>query len=214
MWSKLIQWVLDIFANPNSKSSNSMMNIILFGPPGSGKGTQANSIAKKYNLLHISTGDLFRYEIGNSTELGQLAKSYINKGELVPDDVTIGMLKNKVDAYPDVAGYIFDGFPRNVYQSEELDRFLDKKGQTVNALQQLDVDDEEIVKRILNRGKTSGREDDNDEMIIRNRISIFNDETSPVYNYYDKSGKSTSINGIGSLEEIFFRLSVAIDAAK
>ncbi|HCV50832.1 MAG TPA: adenylate kinase [Saprospirales bacterium] len=191
-----------------------MMNIILFGPPGSGKGTQANSIAKKYNLLHISTGDLFRYEIGNSTELGQLAKSYINKGELVPDDVTIGMLKNKVDAYPDVAGYIFDGFPRNVYQSEELDRFLDKKGQTVNALLQLDVDDEEIVKRILNRGKTSGREDDNDEMIIRNRISIFNDETSPVYNYYDKSGKSTSINGIGSLEEIFFRLSVAIDAAK
>ena len=214
MWSKLIQWVLDIFANPNSKSSDSMMNIILFGPPGSGKGTQANSIAKKYNLLHISTGDLFRYEIGNSTELGQLAKSYINKGELVPDDVTIGMLKNKVDAYPDVAGYIFDGFPRNVYQSEELDRFLDKKGQTVNALLQLDVDDEEIVKRILNRGKTSGREDDNDEMIIRNRISIFNDETSPVYNYYDKSGKSTSINGIGSLEEIFFRLSVAIDAAK
>lgn len=191
-----------------------MMNIILFGPPGSGKGTQANSIAEKYNLLHISTGDLFRYEIGNSTELGQLAKSYINKGELVPDDVTIGMLKNKVDAYPDVAGYIFDGFPRNVYQSEELDRFLDKKGQTVNALLQLDVDDEEIVKRILNRGKTSGREDDNDEMIIRNRISIFNDETSPVYNYYDKSGKSTSINGIGSLEEIFSRLSVAIDAAK
>lgn len=205
---------MDIFANPNSKSSNSMMNIILFGPPGSGKGTQANSIAKKYNLLHISTGDLFRFEIGNSTELGQLAKSYINKGELVPDDVTIGMLKNKVDAYPDVAGYIFDGFPRNVYQSEELDRFLDKKGQTVNALLQLDVDDEEIVKRILNRGKTSGREDDNDEMIIRNRISIFNDETSPVYNYYDKSGKSTSINGIGSLEEIFSRLSVAIDAAK
>ena len=214
MWSKLIQWVLDIFANPNSKSSNSMMNIILFGPPGSGKGTQANSIAEKYNLLHISTGDLFRYEIGNSTELGQLAKSYMNKGELVPDDVTIGMLKNKVDAYPDVAGYIFDGFPRNVYQSEALDRILDKKGQTVNALLQLDVDDEEIVKRILNRGKTSRREDDNDEMIIRNRISIFNDETSPVYNYYDKSGKSTSINGIGSLEEIFSRLSVAIDAAK
>ena len=214
MWSKLIQWVLDIFAKPNSKSRNSMINIILFGPPGSGKGTQANSIAEKYNLLHISTGDLFRYEIGNSTELGQLAKSYMNKGELVPDDVTIGMLKNKVDAYPDVAGYIFDGFPRNVYQSEALDRILDKKGQTVNALLQLDVDDEEIVKRILNRGKTSGRGDDNDEIIIRNRISIFNDETSPVYNYYDKSGKSTSINGIGSLEEIFSRLSVAIDAAK
>ena len=214
MLSKLIQWVLDIFANPNSKSRNSMMNIILFGPPGSGKGTQASSIVKKYNLLHISTGDLFRYEIGNSTELGLLAKSYMNKGELVPDDVTIGMLKNKVDANPDVAGYIFDGFPRNVYQSEALDRILKEKGQTVNALLQLDVDDEEIVKRILNRGKTSGRGDDNDENIIRNRISIFNDETSPVYNYYDKSGKSTRINGIGSLEEIFDRLSTAIDAAK
>ena len=214
MFNKLIQWVLDIFADPNSKSRNLMMNIILFGPPGSGKGTQAGSIVEKYNLLHISTGDLFRYEIGNSTELGLLAKSYMNKGELVPDDVTIGMLKNKVDANPDVAGYIFDGFPRNIYQSEALDRILEEKGQTVNALLQLDVDDEEIVKRILNRGKTSGRSDDNDESIIRNRISIYNDETAPVYNYYDKSGKSTRINGIGGLEEIFDRLSTAIDSAK
>ncbi len=214
MFNKLIQWVLDIFAGPNSKSNNSMMNIILFGPPGSGKGTQASSIVEKYNLLHISTGDLFRYEIGNSTELGLLAKSYMNKGELVPDDVTIGMLKNKVDANPDVAGYIFDGFPRNVYQSEALDRILDEKGQTVNVLLQLDVDDEEIVKRILNRGKTSGRSDDNDESIIRNRISIFNDETAPVYNYYEKLEKSVRINGIGSLEDIFDRLTAAIDATK
>lgn len=204
---------MDIFANPNSKSRNSMMNIILFGPPGSGKGTQAENLEKKYELLHISTGDLFRYEIGNQTELGVLAKSYIDKGELVPDDVTIGMLKNKVNANPDVKGYIFDGFPRNEYQSEALDNFLAEKGQTVNALLQLDVDDEEIVKRILNRGKTSGRTDDNDESIIRNRISVFNDETAPVYDHYDKSGKSTKIDGIGSLEDIFGRLSAAIDAA-
>ncbi len=205
---------MDIFTAPNSKLQKSMMNIILFGPPGSGKGTQAVKIVEKYNLLHISTGDLFRYEMGNDTELGVLAKSYISKGELVPDDVTIGMLKNKVDANPDVKGYIFDGFPRNIYQSEALDRILEEKGHSVNALLQLDVDDEEIVKRILNRGKTSGRSDDNDESIIRNRISVYNDETAPVYNYYDKSGKSTRVNGIGSLEEIFDRLSQVIDASK
>lgn len=190
------------------------MNIILFGPPGSGKGTQAKSIVKKYNLLHISTGDLFRYEIGNSTELGVLAKSYMKKGELVPDDVTIGMLKNKVDANPDVEGYIFDGFPRNIYQSEALDRILEEKGIAVNTLLQLDVDDEEIVKRILNRGKTSGRSDDNDESIIRNRIEVYNEETAPVYDYYEKFNKSVRIDGIGSQEEIFDRLSTAIDAAK
>jgi len=214
MLRKLIQWVLDIFASPNSKLQHSMMNIILFGPPGSGKGTQANNLVEKYGLLHISTGDLFRYEMGNDTELGTLAKSYISKGELVPDDVTIGMLKNKVNANPDVKGYIFDGFPRNEYQSEALDVFLAEKGETVNALLQLDVDDEEIVKRILNRGKTSGRSDDNDESIIRNRIAVFNDETAPVYDHYDKVGKSTKIDGIGSLEEIFARLSSVIEAAK
>ena len=205
---------MDIFADPNSKSDKLKMNIILFGPPGSGKGTQADKLVEKYNLLHISTGDLFRYEIGNSTELGLLAKSYMDKGELVPDDVTIGMLKNKVNANLDAQGYIFDGFPRNVYQSEALDSFLAEKGQTVNALLQLDVDDEEIVKRILNRGKTSGRSDDNDESIIRNRISVFNDETAPVYDYYHRAGKSSKIDGIGGLEEIFDRLSIAIEAAK
>lgn len=188
-----------------------MLNIILFGPPGSGKGTQANKLVEKYNLLHISTGDLFRYEMGNDTPLGKLAKSYIAKGELVPDEVTIGMLKNKVDANPDVEGYIFDGFPRNIDQSKALDEILEEKGTGVSCLLQLDVDDDEIVKRILNRGKTSGRSDDNDESIIRNRIKIFNDETAPVYNYYAESDKSKRINGIGSLEEIFDRLTSAIE---
>ena len=188
-----------------------MLNIILFGPPGSGKGTQAKMLVEKYNLLHISTGDLFRYEMGNDTPLGLEAKSYISKGELVPDSITIGMLKNKVNANPDVPGYIFDGFPRNISQAEALDDFLAEKGEQVKALLSLQVDDEEIVKRILNRGKTSGRSDDNDESIIRNRIDVYKSETSPVYDFYDAQGKAQLIDGIGSLEEIFGRLTAAID---
>ena len=191
-----------------------MINLILFGPPGSGKGTQAEKLVEKYNLLHISTGDLFRYEMGNDTELGLKAKEYIAKGELVPDSITTGMLKNKVDANPDVAGYIFDGYPRNTNQSESLDEILAEKGEEVSILLSLDVDDEEIVKRILNRGKTSGRSDDNDENIIRNRIAVYKSETTPVFDYYAKSGKSKLINGIGSIEEIFDRLCAEIDGLK
>ncbi|MBR9921001.1 MAG: adenylate kinase [Bacteroidetes bacterium] len=188
-----------------------MINLILFGPPGSGKGTQAARLTEKYDLLHISTGDLFRYEMGNNTPLGQEAKSYIEKGELVPDSVTIGMLRNKVEANPDVAGYIFDGFPRTVAQAEALDVLLGERKEEVTALLSLEVDDEEIVKRILERGKTSGRPDDNDESIIRNRIEVYNSETAPVFDYYDKKGKSQKIDGIGSIEEIFDRLCTAID---
>ncbi|MEZ5057765.1 MAG: adenylate kinase [Saprospiraceae bacterium] len=188
-----------------------MINLILFGPPGSGKGTQAAKLVEKYNLLHISTGDLFRYEMGNDTPLGQKAKSYMEKGELVPDEVTIGMLKNKVDANPDVDGYIFDGFPRNVNQAEALDKILDEKGTQVSVLLSLDVDEDEIVKRILLRGKTSGRADDNDEDIIRNRFEVYKNETSPVFDYYAKEDKSVMINGIGSIDEIFDRLSAEID---
>lgn len=188
-----------------------MTNLILFGPPGSGKGTQAEKIVNEFNLLHISTGDLFRYEMGNNTPLGQKAKSYMEKGELVPDEVTIGMLKNKVDANPDVVGYIFDGFPRNVNQAEALDKILQEKGTEVSLLLSLDVDEDEIVKRILNRGKTSGRADDNDESIIRNRYEVYLSETSPVYEYYEKQGKSVKINGIGTIDEIFQRLADEIN---
>lgn len=191
-----------------------MTNLILFGPPGSGKGTQAKYIVEKYELLHISTGDLFRYEMGNDTPLGLKAKEYIKKGELVPDEITIGMLKNKVNAHPDVPGYIFDGFPRTVAQAEALDAFLSEKEQSVSMLLALDVDDDEIVKRILNRGKTSGRADDNDEEIIRNRISVYNSETSQVFDYYKKQDKSTSISGIGSIDEIFDRICTEIDKVK
>lgn len=188
-----------------------MLNIILFGPPGSGKGTQAALLIEKYELLHISTGDLFRNEMGNNTELGLKAKAYMAQGQLVPDEVTIGMLKNKVNAHPEAKGIIFDGFPRNIVQSEALDNFLKEKGTSVSVLLSLDVPDDEIVARILNRGKTSGRPDDNDEDIIRKRIEVYKSETSPVFEYYSKSGKSRLIKGVGSIEDIFAGLCKEID---
>lgn len=190
-----------------------MLNLILFGPPGSGKGTQAEKLIEKYGILHISTGDLFRYEMSNNTPLGQKAKEYMAKGELVPDEVTIGMLKNKVDANPDASGIIFDGFPRTIAQAEALDAFLTEKGTEVTALVALDVPEEELVSRLLNRGKSSGRADDNDESIIRNRISVYKAETAQVFDYYAQSEKSKLIPGVGSIEEIFDRLVGAIDDA-
>lgn len=188
-----------------------MLNLILFGPPGSGKGTQAARLAEKYGLLHISTGDLFRYEMGNDTPLGKEAKSYISKGELVPDSVTIGMLKNKVNANPDVGGYIFDGFPRTIPQAEALNAFLKEKGQQVVGLLSLDVAEAEIVSRLLERGKSSGRSDDQDESIIKNRIGVYRSETSPVYDFYAKSDKSQTIEGMGSIDDVFGNLTSAID---
>ncbi len=189
-----------------------MINLILFGPPGSGKGTQAARLVETFGLLHISTGDLFRYEIGNKTELGLLAKSYMNAGNLVPDEVTIGMLKNKVNANPDVAGYIFDGFPRTIAQSEALDIFLKEKEEMISGLLALDVDDEEIVQRLLLRGETSGRADDMNEATIRKRIAVYNEETSPVFDYYNRSGLSKKVKGTGSIEEITKRLEAEVKA--
>ncbi len=189
-----------------------MINLILFGPPGSGKGTQAAKLVEKYNFLHISTGDLFRYEMGNDTPLGLKAKSFIEKGELVPDEITIGMLRNKVEANPEVSGYIFDGFPRTIAQSEALDSLLSSMAKKVDMLVALDVEDEEIVKRILQRGKTSGRADDNDESIIRNRISVYNENTSQVYDYYDAKGVSHKVDGLGSIDDIFQRLCQTIES--
>lgn len=191
-----------------------MLNLILFGPPGSGKGTQAAYLVKKYGLMHISTGDLFRYEMGNDTPLGLKAKSYISKGDLVPDSITIGMLENKVNANMDAKGFIFDGFPRNVNQAVALDYFLKTKKTKVTALLELDVEDEEIVKRILNRGKTSGRSDDNDEKIIRNRIATYKKDTTPVFFYYDLAKKAKKVNGLGKIEEITKSLCEIIDKKK
>ena len=188
-----------------------MINLILFGPPGSGKGTQAKKLVDKYNLLHISTGDLFRYEIGNKTPLGLKAKSFIDQGALVPDEVTVGMLRNKVEANPDVAGYIFDGYPRTIPQSEALDRLLAEKSQEVSKLLMLDVPDEELIKRLLQRGKTSGRSDDLDESIIQNRIAVYKNETTPVFDYYDNAGKAAKVMGVGTIDEIFASLSEEIE---
>ena len=188
-----------------------MINLILFGPPGSGKGTQAQKLVKKYGFLHISTGDLFRHEIGHQTELGTVAQSYIKKGQLVPDEVTISMLKKKVEKNPGVAGIIFDGFPRTIPQAKALNTLLADMCQSVSALVALDVGEEEIIARILNRARTSGRADDTDVSIIKNRISVYEGETTPVFEFYDFSGKSHHVNGMGTIDEIFDRLCVVID---
>lgn len=188
-----------------------MINLILFGPPGSGKGTQAAKLVEKYNLVHISTGDLFRYEIGNNTPLGLKAKAFMDKGELVPDSIVLGMLRNKVEAHPEVAGFIFDGFPRTIPQAQALDRLLEDLETAISALIALHVPDEEIVHRILLRGQTSGRSDDNDENIIRKRIHVYKSETTPVFDFYAGQGKSHQIEGVGSIPEIFKRLTTLID---
>lgn len=186
------------------------INLILFGPPGSGKGTQASLIKEKFNLLHISTGDLFRYEMGNDTPLGLKAKEFISKGDLVPDSITTGMLENKLNMSPSEGGYIFDGYPRNTHQSNSLDEILKAKAEKVTHLIALDVDDDEIVGRILKRGEESGRSDDQDESIIRNRIKVYKSETEPVFEYYNAQGVAKKINGIGSIDEIFNRISEAL----
>lgn len=189
-----------------------MINLILFGPPGSGKGTQAAQLVEHYNLYHISTGDMFRSEIGNQTELGLLAKSYMNKGELVPDEVTINMLKKRVEENPSVKGFIFDGFPRNVEQAAALDNMLAEKGTPITALLELDVPAEELIVRIMNRAKTSGRVDDGKPNIIKNRIQVYRETTSPVANYYDEQDKTYKVKGLGSIEEITGKLISTLDA--
>jgi|GEM_PF-473519 len=187
-----------------------MINIILFGPPGSGKGTQAEKLVVKYNLLHISTGDLFRYNLKNNTKLGLEAKKYIDKGALVPDRVTIKMLKEKVASNPKVKGYIFDGFPRTLPQSRALDRLLNDLG-GVSKLLMLDVPDQELMKRLLERGKTSGRSDDLDKNIIQRRIEVYKETTFPVFNHYLKKECSVKVWGVGSLDQIFDRLCLELD---
>ena len=188
-----------------------MLNIILFGPPGSGKGTQAAMLVEHYRLKHISTGDLFRSEMQRETPLGLEAKAYMARGELVPDTVTIGMLKNAVDANPQVEGFILDGFPRTIPQAEALDHLFLERGHDVAGLVALTVPEEEIIQRILLRGKTSGRPDDNDPNVIRNRIQVYEEETARVYDYYAAVGKSHKVNGLGTIEEIFERLCAVID---
>lgn len=188
-----------------------MINLVLFGKPGAGKGTQASFLKEKYNLKHISTGDVFRYNIKNGTELGTLAKSYIDKGELVPDEVTIKMLQDEVEKNPDASGFIFDGFPRTTAQAKALDDFLVTKEMRIDATIALEANDEVLIQRLLERGKISGRTDDQDENMIRNRFDEYNEKTAPLKNYYDDQGKFHSVNGIGSIEDITSRLAKVIE---
>lgn len=189
-----------------------MFNLILFGPPGSGKGTQSEKIVQKFGLKHLSTGDLLRKEIAEKTPLGQEAKSFIDKGQLVPNEVVIGMIDSSLEKNPDARGFLFDGFPRTVAQAEALDKLLALRKSSISKVLALEVSEEELVKRLLKRGETSGRSDDTDEAIIRKRFAVYKTETEAVAEHYKALGKFESIKGEGSVEEIFDALSKAIEA--
>lgn len=196
------------------EEKNNMLNIVLFGPPGAGKGTQAERLVDKYELFHLSTGDVFRYNIKNETELGKLAKSYMDKGQLVPDEVTIKLLISEVEKHPEAKGFIFDGFPRTKPQAAALDEILADRGTSIAMMLGLDVPEEELKKRLLERAKTSGRVDDADPTVIQKRINVYKEETAPVKNFYAEQGKYESIDGLGSIDEITDRLFNVIDSKK
>lgn len=189
---------------------SNMLNIVLFGPPGAGKGTQSEKLIAKYGLVHLSTGDILRSEIARGTALGMEAKQIMDRGDLVSDDIVIGMIEAKLDANPHANGFIFDGFPRTQAQAVALDDLLQKKGTAISAMLALEVDNEELVKRLLLRGKESGRPDDANEEIIRNRVNEYNNKTLPLKKYYSEQAKFHSINGIGSIDSIFNQLTERI----
>jgi len=188
-----------------------MLNLVLFGPPGAGKGTQSEKLIEKYQLVHFSTGDILRSEIKNGTKLGLEAKSFMDKGALVPDSVVIGMIGSKLDQNKSAKGFIFDGFPRTTAQATALDKLLTEKNTEITAMLALEVEHDELVKRLLNRGTTSGRSDDQNPAVIENRIAVYNKETAPVIKHYDARKKFKSISGMGSISDIFANLSKVID---
>lgn len=189
-----------------------MLNIVLFGPPGAGKGTQSEKLIAKYGLTHLSTGDLFRKHLGEGTELGTLAKKYMDEGHLVPDEVVIGMVEDKIGSSADSKGFIFDGFPRTTAQAEALDKMLENHGMAISGMIALDVPHLILKERIKERGKTSNRADDQNEEKINTRIQVYLDETLPVAKYYENQGKFKEINGVGEIDEIFNELSLTIDS--
>ncbi|MBL6645913.1 MAG: adenylate kinase [Flavobacteriales bacterium] len=188
-----------------------MRNIVLFGPPGAGKGTQSALLVDHFGFVHLSTGDIFRSNIKGETELGKLAKSYLDQGKLVPDDVTISMLEDSVNAHPEAKGFIFDGFPRTTAQAEALDAFLEGKGLGIQGMLALEVPEAELKVRLAKRAETSGRVDDADAGVIQKRIDVYNAETAPVAEHYRGQGKYQGVEGLGSIEDIFVRLRTAID---
>jgi adenylate kinase len=188
-----------------------MVNLILFGKPGSGKGTQAEFVKRKYDLVHISTGDLFRNNISNNTDLGLLAKSYMEKGDLVPDEVTIKMLEAEVNKHSNANGFIFDGFPRTTIQAEILDQFLSTLKLSISMTIALEVDENLLIDRLINRGKDSGRADDQDRSKIQNRFEEYNNKTYPLINYYKNQDKFYEVNGVGDINEISARIFNTID---
>ncbi len=188
-----------------------MLNLVLFGPPGAGKGTQSNLLIDKYNLVHLSTGDILRGEITAGTALGLEAKALMDKGDLVPDEVVIGMISSKLDNNPNVNGFIFDGFPRTAAQATALDNLLAEKGTAISAMLSLKVEDAELIRRLLERGKNSGRADDKNEAIIANRINEYNTKTAPLKEYYSAQNKLSEIEGVGSVDEIASKLNQVID---
>ena len=189
-----------------------MFNLILFGPPGSGKGTQSENIVNKFGLKHLSTGDLLRREIAEKTPLGQEAKSFMDKGQLVPDEVVIGMIDSCIEKNTEAKGFLFDGFPRTVAQAEALDKLLSLRKTEISKVLALEVSEEELVKRLLKRGETSGRSDDTNEEVIRKRFSVYKTETAAVGEHYRAKSKFESIKGEGTVDEIFAALSKAIEA--
>lgn len=191
-----------------------MFNLILFGPPGSGKGTQSERLMSKYGLKHLSTGDLLRSEIANKTPLGLAAQEFINKGQLVPDEVVIEMISSALDNNPKANGFLFDGFPRTTAQAEALDKMLAQKGTSIAVVLALQVSEEELVKRLMNRGLTSGRSDDTDESTVRTRYAEYLKKTAPVADHYKKYNKVVDIKGEGDIDEIFEALSKEIDTRK
>jgi adenylate kinase len=188
-----------------------MFNLILFGPPGSGKGTQSEKIVEKFGLIHLSTGNLLRHEIASKTPLGLEAKNFMDKGQLVPDEVVIGMIDSCLEQHPDAKGFLFDGFPRTGAQAEALDKLLALKKTSISKVIAFEVLEEELVKRLLKRGETSGRSDDTNEEVIRKRFQVYNMETAPVAEYYKQQGKLEVIKGIGTIDEIFEAISASIE---
>jgi adenylate kinase len=188
-----------------------MLNLVLFGPPGAGKGTQAMKLLVKYQLVHLSTGDLLRSEIVEKTALGLAAQEIMSRGELVSDEIVIGMINSKLDSQKDAHGFIFDGFPRTTAQAVALDNLLSKKGTSISAMVALEVEKNELIARLVNRAKESNRPDDQDVNIIENRINVYNEKTTPLIDYYKKQNKFKSVYGIGSVDDIFDRLCETID---